>query len=103
VDSGGSRDAATRLPVARSDRWGTTWSLAAARHELWATVISRRLTAAPHERWGTTVSRRLAAARRELWGTAWSLAAARRKRRAASFVPGGCRVDGGGADIAADW
>jgi hypothetical protein len=26
VDSGGSRDAARRLPVARSDRWATTWS-----------------------------------------------------------------------------
>jgi hypothetical protein len=62
VDSGGSKDVARRLPVARSDWWGTTWSLTAARCE-W---------------WGTSVSRRLAAARRERWGTAWSLAAARR-------------------------
>jgi hypothetical protein len=26
VDSGGSRDAARRLPVARSDRWATVWA-----------------------------------------------------------------------------
>jgi hypothetical protein len=51
-------------PIARSDRWGTTWSLAAARHERWAAVVSRRLTAARRERWGTTVSKSLAAARR---------------------------------------
>jgi hypothetical protein len=62
VDSGGSRDAARRLPVAKSDRWGTTWSLPAARRERW--VISRSLPAARRERWGTTVSKRLAAARR---------------------------------------
>jgi hypothetical protein len=49
MDSGGSRDAASWLPVARSDRWGTTWSLAAARRERWAVVVSRRLTAARRE------------------------------------------------------
>jgi hypothetical protein len=88
VDSGGSRDAAWRLPVARSDRWGTTWSLAAARRERWAALVSRRLTVAPRERWGTTVSRRLAATRHQ--------------RRAARFVPRGCRVHGGGGDTATD-
>jgi hypothetical protein len=46
VDSGGSRDAARRLPVARSDRWVTTWSLPAARHERWVTTVSRRLAVA---------------------------------------------------------
>jgi hypothetical protein len=46
VDSGGSRDAARRLPVARSDWWATTWSFAAARGERWATSVSRRLAAA---------------------------------------------------------
>jgi hypothetical protein len=46
VHSGGSRDAARRLPVARSDRWDAARSLAAARREQWATVISRRLEAA---------------------------------------------------------
>jgi hypothetical protein len=56
VDSGGSRNAARRLPVARS--------LAAARCERWGTTVSRRLAAPRHEWWGTTVSRRLAAARR---------------------------------------
>jgi hypothetical protein len=74
VDSGGSRDAARRLPVARSERWGTT--------------VSRRLAAPRRERWGIIVSRRLAAPRRE--------------RRAARFVPRGCRVDGGGGDTAGD-
>jgi hypothetical protein len=64
VDSEGSRDAARRLPVARSDRWGTAWSLAAARRERWAAVVYRRLTAARREWWGTTVSWRLAAVRR---------------------------------------
>jgi hypothetical protein len=78
VDSGGSRDAARRLQAARSDWWGTAWSLTAARRERWAAVVSRSLTAARCEWWGTSVSRRLAAARRERWGTAWSLAAARR-------------------------
>jgi hypothetical protein len=62
-----------RLPIARSDQWGTTWSLTAARRkrwgtawslattrrERWAPVVSRRLTASRRERWGTTVSRRL--------------------------------------------
>jgi hypothetical protein len=63
VDSGGSTDAARRLPVTRSNQWATAWScLAAARPERWA--VSRRLAAARRERWGTAVSRRLAAARR---------------------------------------
>ena len=43
MDSGGSRDAARRLPVARSDRWGTAWSLAAARRERWGAAVSRRV------------------------------------------------------------
>jgi hypothetical protein len=55
VDSGGSRDTTRRLPVARSDRWATTWSVAAARRERWA--VSRRHAAVRRERWGTTVSR----------------------------------------------
>jgi hypothetical protein len=55
---------ARRLPVARSDRWGTTWSLADARRERWGAVVSRKLTTALRERWGTTVSRRLAAVMR---------------------------------------
>jgi hypothetical protein len=78
VDSGGSRDVSRRLPVAKSDRCGTSWSLAATRRERWAAVVSRRLTAARYERWGTIVSRRLAATRRDQWGTAWSHAVARR-------------------------
>jgi hypothetical protein len=88
VHSGGSGDAARRLPTAKSDRWGAARSLVAARCERWATVISRRLAAAWHEWWCTTVSRRLATGRHE--------------RRAARVVPRGCRVDGGGGDTAAD-
>jgi hypothetical protein len=77
VDSGGSRDASRRLPVARSDRWATAWSLAAARGERWA--VSRRLAATRGERWGTTVS--------------WRLAAARHKR-GAQQSPGGSQLPG---------
>jgi hypothetical protein len=55
VHLGGSRDTARRLTTARSDRWGTAWSLAAARREQWAAVVSRRLAATRLERWGTTV------------------------------------------------
>jgi hypothetical protein len=61
VDSRGSRDATRRLPVARSERWATAWSLADAKGDWWGTTVSRRLAAPQHERWGTTVSRRLAA------------------------------------------
>jgi hypothetical protein len=57
VHSGGSRDAARRLLAARS--------LAAARRERWAAVISRRLAAAWRKQWGTVVSKWLAAGRRE--------------------------------------
>jgi hypothetical protein len=74
VHLGGSRDAA------RSDRWGAARSLAAARCERWAVVVSKRLAVARRERWGTTVS-----------------------RRAARVVPQGCRVDGADGDTAADW
>jgi hypothetical protein len=41
-----SRDAARRLPVARSDRWATAWSFATARGERYGTTVSRRLAAA---------------------------------------------------------
>jgi hypothetical protein len=79
VDSGGSKDTARRLATTRSDRRGTTRSLAAARRERWAAFISRRLVAARRERWGTTVS-----------------------KRAARVVPRGCRVGGGDGDTATD-
>jgi hypothetical protein len=44
VDSGGSRDAARRLPVTRSDQRAAWSRLAAARREWW--VVSRRLAVA---------------------------------------------------------
>jgi hypothetical protein len=75
VDSRRSKDAARRLPAARSERWGAARSLAAARHERWVASVSRRLVAARRERWGITVF-----------------------RRAARVVPRGCRVGGGNGD-----
>jgi hypothetical protein len=64
VHLGGSRDAA------RSDRWGAARSLAAARCERWAVVVSRRLAVARRERWGTTVSRRVPGSSHEVAGSA---------------------------------